>query len=498
MSEHEVWNELGNLYFVSGMLDQASYAYNRSIKLQERFGLPYSNLAYIKLQQGDFAKAAELYKQGIELLIDDRDKAISWYRLGDVFRRLKNYRDAIMAYQQADTLDTEACETLEGSRTFLYGSSDIQVDKIPSILDSQSRMDGGEAPQQDIYLEQVVLISNESTGDNIDEATFLEQEPEAIKEKGGMVFQETMFEISPVDPAQFSVPVEEIPESTPPYEDASPCMTESLDEKNLIYIDLASMNSEVSPLQLETISEVGGEDDLLPQNENSFCVSNSTLVDEKDMNLCGYVGDEEVANEVDPNEEPADIVQEVDYIHKQLEEKVERLEGEIKKDLRNAKKWSELASVYKSAGMYDKSIEAIQRAVMLYPNTSSYIYELGVTYGVVGRHEDAINCMEKVLKIDPQHGLAHASLSGYYRKKGLTELAEKHLSDAMKNYIDDENLYNRACLEALKGNVEQAVGYLREALEERQIQVEWVLRDPDLDAIRFTQQFKGLIAEFAG
>ena len=38
MSEHELWNELGNLYFMSGAYDQAIHAYQRSIQLDAGFG----------------------------------------------------------------------------------------------------------------------------------------------------------------------------------------------------------------------------------------------------------------------------------------------------------------------------------------------------------------------------------------------------------------------------------------------------------------------------
>ena len=72
MSEHELWNELGNLYFMTGAYKQASYAYNRSIKLENRFGRPYSNLAYAYVQQGKFAEAVDLYRSSIELLTDDK------------------------------------------------------------------------------------------------------------------------------------------------------------------------------------------------------------------------------------------------------------------------------------------------------------------------------------------------------------------------------------------------------------------------------------------
>ena len=40
MSEHELWNELGNLYYMSGAYPQAVYAYNRSILMDPEFGAP--------------------------------------------------------------------------------------------------------------------------------------------------------------------------------------------------------------------------------------------------------------------------------------------------------------------------------------------------------------------------------------------------------------------------------------------------------------------------
>ena len=84
MSEHELWNELGNLYFMSGAYDQAVFAYHRSIQLESGFGRPYSNLALTYVQQGKFEQAVELYRASLELLIDEKDVALSWSRLGNV------------------------------------------------------------------------------------------------------------------------------------------------------------------------------------------------------------------------------------------------------------------------------------------------------------------------------------------------------------------------------------------------------------------------------
>ena len=100
MSEHELWNELGNLYFLSGEYQQAVHAYRRSIQLDEGFGRPYSNLALTYVQQGKYDQAIDLYRRSIELLSDNKEKSISWNRLGNVFRHLKDYKQAVTGLPQ--------------------------------------------------------------------------------------------------------------------------------------------------------------------------------------------------------------------------------------------------------------------------------------------------------------------------------------------------------------------------------------------------------------
>ncbi|MGE5250369.1 MAG: tetratricopeptide repeat protein [Bacteroidota bacterium] len=133
MSEHELWNELGNLYFMSGTYNQAAYAYHRSIQLDDGYGRPYCNLALTYVKQGRFAEAVDLYQRSIELLADDREKAITWYRLGDVYRHLKDYRDAILAYQQADLLDADLSQDRTESGQILYGGPEPRAGKAISV-----------------------------------------------------------------------------------------------------------------------------------------------------------------------------------------------------------------------------------------------------------------------------------------------------------------------------------------------------------------------------
>ncbi len=132
MSEHELWNELGNLYFMSGAYNQAANAYQRSIQSDTEFGRPYSNLALTYVQQGRYDEAIELYRRSIELFSADKDKAISWNRLGNVYRRMNDYDNAICAYQRADELDPDNSTLSLQSRFSLLGS--FAMESKPSLV----------------------------------------------------------------------------------------------------------------------------------------------------------------------------------------------------------------------------------------------------------------------------------------------------------------------------------------------------------------------------
>ena len=136
-------------------------------------------------------------------------------------------------------------------------------------------------------------------------------------------------------------------------------------------------------------------------------------------------------------------------------------------------------------------------AIAISPRTVSYHHNLGLVYAAQGNNEEAFKTFQEVLELDPNHSLTHASLGGYYKKIGLEELAQQHIGKAMKHIYESENEYNRACLDAICGNIDQALDSLRVALENGQTYVDWVLNDPDLDSLRGDERFKSLISEFS-
>jgi tetratricopeptide (TPR) repeat protein len=101
------WTAQGNAHFRRGALEQAIVAFNKAIQIDSGYGVPYSNLALTYVTQGQFPEAILLYQKSIECLETDRDKALSWNGLGNAYRCVGDYSNAVAAYQKAAELDPE-------------------------------------------------------------------------------------------------------------------------------------------------------------------------------------------------------------------------------------------------------------------------------------------------------------------------------------------------------------------------------------------------------
>jgi len=117
-----VWNEMGNVYFNTNAYDDAIAAYRKAIELDRQFAWPYSNLALAYVKKRRFVEAILFYQRSIELFSNGKDKAVSWNRLGNVYRLLNDYDSAISAYQKADELDSDNTLLSMQSRFGLLGN----------------------------------------------------------------------------------------------------------------------------------------------------------------------------------------------------------------------------------------------------------------------------------------------------------------------------------------------------------------------------------------
>jgi tetratricopeptide (TPR) repeat protein len=102
-----IWNEKGNLLLRSGEFEDAITAYNKAIKYDRSFGWSYTNLGIAYLQLGKYAEAVLLLQKSLEFLKTEKEQAVAWNELGNLYRCLNDYHNAVVSYQKADELDPD-------------------------------------------------------------------------------------------------------------------------------------------------------------------------------------------------------------------------------------------------------------------------------------------------------------------------------------------------------------------------------------------------------
>ncbi|HSG46048.1 MAG TPA: tetratricopeptide repeat protein [Anaerolineales bacterium] len=105
INDAHMWNEKGNYLLQAGAYEDAINAYNKAIAADRSFGWAYTNLGIAYLQLGKYAEAALLLQKSLEFLNTDEERAVAWNELGNLYRCLNDYHNAVVSYQKADELD---------------------------------------------------------------------------------------------------------------------------------------------------------------------------------------------------------------------------------------------------------------------------------------------------------------------------------------------------------------------------------------------------------
>jgi tetratricopeptide (TPR) repeat protein len=113
------WNELGNSYAASRKYDNAIEAYKKAIEMNPKYCQPYRNLCHLYYRLKKYDVAVQLYKRSIDLLDTQEEKAVSWNRLGDTYRRMGDYGNASAAYQRAGEMGPAVSTVMARARATL-------------------------------------------------------------------------------------------------------------------------------------------------------------------------------------------------------------------------------------------------------------------------------------------------------------------------------------------------------------------------------------------
>ena len=134
------WYELGNIHFKMENYAEAVSAFNRAIELDPSFGWAHNNLALTLASMGEVEQAVALYQKAIDLLQDPKDRAVGWNRLGNAYRKLNEYEQALGAFHRADELDRENAgfrdnmDEVSGGPTIVDQAAETRSSKASDVL----------------------------------------------------------------------------------------------------------------------------------------------------------------------------------------------------------------------------------------------------------------------------------------------------------------------------------------------------------------------------
>jgi tetratricopeptide (TPR) repeat protein len=179
----------------------------------------------------------------------------------------------------------------------------------------------------------------------------------------------------------------------------------------------------------------------------------------------------------------------------------------------------DLAKVYWEQGRYEEAERLFQETLEAqrrnsYPaGLASTLKGLAGLYERQGRYEEAeralLEACESVRRITREEswmeGLffgVRSALAGMYGRHGHYEKAEplylelEELLETRRGGPGEFNaLYSLACVSALLGKREKALGYLHEYSEYRHVDKERISEDPDLASLHGDPQFEAIVAE---
>ncbi|NOZ00234.1 MAG: tetratricopeptide repeat protein [Chloroflexi bacterium] len=170
MSEHQLWNELGNIYLNSGAFSQAIKAYDKAIEIAPEFGWAYSNMALAYMRLGEPEKSIPYYQRSIELLDDFSDKAVSWHRLGNSYQVMDDTKNAILAFQRSVELDPDNAAYRD----------DLAVAMAEYAYEADEEEEQAEAETAAVV--EDVALPDEDEADTPDEADTMEASPDVEEE----------------------------------------------------------------------------------------------------------------------------------------------------------------------------------------------------------------------------------------------------------------------------------------------------------------------------
>ena len=110
----EFWNQMGDLYLKANAVDAAIDSYHKAIQQGYQNSDVYLNLAGAFMRKGLIVESIQVYQKGIDFLDTNQEKAIIYTKIGDCYRRLQDFDNAIAAFRSAIDLEPGNPRLIDG------------------------------------------------------------------------------------------------------------------------------------------------------------------------------------------------------------------------------------------------------------------------------------------------------------------------------------------------------------------------------------------------
>jgi tetratricopeptide (TPR) repeat protein len=181
----------------------------------------------------------------------------------------------------------------------------------------------------------------------------------------------------------------------------------------------------------------------------------------------------------------------------QMERSVEAYKKAVECDPNNSLLYCILGYAYRFFGNYDEAIIWFTQAIRMDAKNERYYIGLGGVYFRKKEYALAASNYEKCLALNGKNILAHASSAACYRELGVPSKCDEHvqLAHELSGQIPPNtfNLYDQACIEALCGNVEEALRLLARVIEMKQYAIDYIKKDTDFYLLWNNQEFLDLM-----
>jgi len=170
---------------------------------------------------------------------------------------------------------------------------------------------------------------------------------------------------------------------------------------------------------------------------------------------------------IDPNSAPVRENLARNYLRKGLVlEAIEEYEKAIEIDPDRPHLYAGLGSIYENRGDFKKAISCYKRVIQLNPKAQPIYNQIAICFDKLGDFTKAVRYFKKALRIDPNDMVTHYNLGITYFHQGQWEKAEGEFGQANKiNPKYPAPLYRLAIIKAIKGEDQQALDYLQQAIK---------------------------------